>query len=83
MVDDAQPASGGLVPGPQPGDLPLYRNIDTCMLGHLLASASPGPGIEFHLPEDPTWAATVLADGTWRLSKFRGKRYEREENTDG
>lgn len=53
------------------------------MLGHLLASASPGPGIEFHLPEDPTWAATVYADGTWKLGKFRGKRYEREENTDG
>jgi len=63
MTEHFEPATGGLIPGPVLGDLPLM-DFDRCMFGRYLPNATLPSGttiaIDFDI-EAPDWTA-LLAD---------------------
>lgn len=73
MPDEPEFATGGLIPGPKPGDPPPPWVVDSCMHGRFLADA-------WRRSEAPAWTVTVGADGTLHLNGTHGKQYEEETN---
>lgn len=80
MPDSPDFATGGLIPGPQPGDPPFLHEFDPCMLGQLIADAAPEKEFAFRLLGDPNRTFIAHPDGTWTLSIRRSKQHEEESD---
>lgn len=79
MTDDSEPATGGLVPGPGPGNPPLFQDFDRCGFGRYLPGAvlPPGTIITINFNSEPADWTTLLASPSLHC------RPERQEDCKG